>query len=280
MSLDNIDFKEPEALNQEMGEAVMSAMFGDGDPTETDNQEESLATENTEAIETQETEDIPNASIRLDKMKAQRDVERNKAIELERQLSEMRGKLSVLEKSDNAEVSENDPTEYMDDIQKALFNENKALKDTMSKMAKAVEKLQVESTTKNLQEQEDRFLDNNPDLKKNKDEFVDNMLGYLENKPAIKNMFRDGQITLQEIYGMYSSTMPKSKKTSKVSNPDKVFSGASDTGSVNKSDDFENQRIRKQAEKILGNPNSTNKGEAVRFLQKDITDSIISELGI
>lgn len=277
MPMEDIKIKSSDILTQEMGDAVLSSMFGEEQTSQL--QGESKIVGETQPT-TQEQEDIPNASIRLEKMRRQRDEDRQKVSELERKLAEMTGKLSVLEKSDDSEDSGVDPTEYMDDTQRFLYNENQQLKETISKLTHVVQGIQTDSSKKKLEDQENRFFDNNPQLKENREQFVEDMLGYLKDKPSIKEMLKNGEVSLSEVYGMYSASRPQSTKTSQVSNPDRVFSGSSEPAPVGKAQSAEFEAARKKARQILHDPDSTNKKQAVEFLQKDITNDIISQLDI
>jgi len=273
MSLEDIEIKNPEALTKEMGEAVFNQLF-EGEPAGEPKPDSAAQLSDDEQLE-----DIPNASIRLDKLKKQRDEERSRAQDLERRLAQMEGKLSVLDKGDSQD-DEVDPTEYMDDTQKFLFNENQQLKDNISKLTDAVQGMQNEGSKKKLEDQESRFFENNPELNKNRDEFVEDMLSYLKDKPSIKSMLKAGEVSLAEVHGMYSASKPKSVKNSQVSNPDKVFSGHSGSLPASKNSNSESQAVRRKAINILNNRDSTNKKEATDFLQKEITEDIISQLDI
>lgn len=274
MSIEDIELKNPDILTQEMGDMVLSSMFGEEE--QGDVQVEQKPSSEAQLGE-QEQEDIPNASIRLEKMRSQRDEERQQRLDLEKRLAQMEGKLSVLDKGESTDDVV-DPTEYMDDTQRLLFNENQQLKETVKKLTDAVQNIQTEGSKKKLEEQENRFFENNPNLGKNREQFVEDMLEYLENKPAVKSMLKNGEVSLGEVYGMYSASKPKSTKTSEVSNPDRVFSGSSEPVQAGKSNSAELELARKKAMSILSSKDSTNKKQAVDFLQKDITDSILSQL--
>lgn len=272
MSTDSVELKDPESLTKNMGAEILSAMFGDKFQGELKSKGEAQPLG-------KKQEDIPNASIRLDKMKNQRDEERKLRSELEKRLAQMEGKLSVLEKPKGAE-DEVDPTEYMDDTQRLLYNENQKLKDTISKLTEVVNGIQTEGTKKKLEEQENRFFDNNPKLKENRDQFVKDMLDYLENKPAIKKMLKSGDITLSEVYGMYEGSKPKSTKTTEISDPNLVFSGSSSSVPAGKTEEIDINQARSKASRILNDKESVNKKAAIDFYLKDIVGNITSQLDI
>jgi hypothetical protein len=282
MSLEDIEFKNPAEVTKEMGDAVYADLFGEENqqPTVQDEpkpQDDAQSVEPEASQESELIEDIPNASIRLEKLKKQRDEERQQRADLEKELAEMRGKLSVLENKGN-DADESDPTEYMDETQKFLFNQNKQLKEDMAKLVEVVQKREEEVSSNRLKEEENRFFENNPDLKKNKDEFVEDILGYLGDKPSIKKMLVDGKVSLGEVYGMYSASKPKSVKKTQVSNPDKVFSGHSSSVPANKSQEAETDANLKKAISILHDRESRNKAAAVNVLQKDIEKHIFADI--
>lgn len=225
-----------------------------------------------------EQEEIPNASIRLEKMRKQRDEERAQRSELERQIAEMKGKLSVLDKSGDGESQEADPTEYMDETQQYLYQQNQELKNTIGQLSEAVNSMKVKESKERLAKQETQFLDQHPELKENKDQFVDDMMGYLDGKPEIARMLSGGNLSLNEVYAMYSAGNPKSTKKAEVSNPDAVFSGSSDSVRARQTDKADIELGIKKANKVLTDPNSTNKAEATEYLLDNVVDTIYSQL--
>jgi hypothetical protein len=284
MGLEQLETVNADALNQEISDNLISDLYQEEEAESSsdepssnesvlDSEEQESDTEGSENL----NEDIPNASIRLEKMRSQRDEERQQRFELEKRLAELTGKISVLENSNKDNEDSSDPTEYMSDTEKYLYNQNKGLQENIKMLTDQIEKVAINESTRKLQEEEDRFLESNPDLKKNKDQFVDEMLGYLKDRPQVKQLLADGKIKLAEVYGMYKSTRPSPKKTSKVSDPSKVFSGNSKPTSKGSDDSDVNLR---KALNILHDKHSTNKHEAVGFLQSKITDDIISELDI
>lgn len=222
-------------------------------------------------------ETVPNEAIRLDKMRKQRDEARDQQNQLANQMAELKGKLSVLEKGDVTE-SAPDATEYMDETQKFLFNENKSLKETLGKLTDVVSNIQNEGSKRKLQEQENRFFESNPSLKTNREQFVGDMLDYLETKPSIKSSLKKGEINLSEVYGMYSASKPQSTKTTQVGNPDKIFSGHSESVPSGRPQSSDAAVAHRKAVNILNDRHSTNKGDAAEFLKKEITNNIISLL--
>jgi hypothetical protein len=272
MGIENVEIKNSDQVNQDL-QALGTQMFGD--PTQGEPNVEGEAQPSDQVQE--QTEEMPNASIRLDKMRKQRDEERTARSDLEKRLAQMEGKLSVLDKSNDVE-SEADPTDYMDDTQKFLYNENKSLKETIGKLTNVVEGIQTDGSKQRLQEQEDRFFDNNPNLKANKDQFVDDMLDYLKAKPNIKKMLKNGEVNLSEVYGMYNASNPQSTKTARVSDPDKIFSGHSEGVPSGKPQAADVAVQHRKAMQILHDRDSTNKGQAVDFLRQEITNNIISQL--
>jgi len=276
MALEDIEIKNSAEVVKEMGEVVFDQLFGDEQPREQKQFDEAQSSHQ------EVPEDIPNASIRLDKMRQQRDDERQQRHEIEKRMAQMEGKMSVLDKGNDGEEAV-DPTEYMDDTQKFLFNENKGLKDNISKLTNVVQGIQTEGSKKKLEAQENVFFENNPHLnvtKEKRAEFVDDMLIYLKDKPSIKSSLKSGEIKLSEVYGMYTASKPKSVKTSQVSNPDIVFSGHSDSVPVDKTQDGEFQVARRKALSILHDKDSTNKKNAADFLKNEITQDIVSQLEI
>lgn len=280
MSANDVEFKDPEALTQEMGEAIFTEMFGEdhGFKGEPKLQSEAQPVEQNENIQPSDDKEVPNAQIRLDKMRQQRDEERSQRAELEKRLAQMEGKLSVLDKKDDSDNA--DPFDYMDETQQFLYKQNQELKDTVEKLANSVQGMKEEGSRAKLTEQENQFFENNPELKDNRDKFVNDMLDYLDDKPGIKKMLRDGELKLSEVYGMYTANNPKSVKQSQVSDPDKVFSGSSNAVSAGKTSELDQDVAYKKALQILHTKDSTNKKQATDFIGDKITQDIISQLEI
>lgn len=218
------------------------------------------------------SEEVPNFQIRIDKMRNQRDKERENNLELQKKIAQLEGKLSVLNQEEDNDV---DPTEYMDDAQKFLYNENKELKNQLSEISKKLNNIDINENKKNLKDQENRFFENNPELKENREKVVNELLDYLEERPKIKSMLRDGELTVNEVYGIYKSNNPNSTKTSQVNDPKKVFSGHSDSVPLSKTD-VDDRYV--QSLNILRGNKSGDKEQAVADVQNVLIDDIISQI--
>ena len=277
MPIEDIEIKAPEILTQEMGESVFNEMFDQRQP-EFQNQDADLGvSESLNQVE----DDIPNASIRLEKMKKQRDDATKEMQTLKEQFAELKGQISAFKdfNNNNGDIDpEVDPTEYMDDVQKLNYTENQKIKEQVKQLTDVIQGIQTDKTKDKIQKQEDNFFDSKPELKAKKDEVVGELLDYLQDKPSIKAMIKDGSVTLNEVYGMYSASKPQSTKRSQVSNPDKIFSGHSEPVQANRDQVSENDVNRKKALSILRNKESMNKSDAVNYLKDTITSDLISQL--
>ena len=240
---------------------VLNGLFGGNIPVQGQSVEQSEATE------------LPNASIRLDKMRDQRDEARHKISELEKQLAEKDGKLSVLEQND----VEDDPTEYMTDNEKLMFEHSRELDEKINKIVDVVNSMQTENSRKKLDDQEANFFNNNPQLKQQKEVVVKELLDYVNTKPYLKEGLRSGQINIDEAYGAYQASNPSPKIQTQVKNPEQVFSGGSQALPTSP-DLLDMNVVRNKATAILRDKHSTNKAQAVDVLHKDITQNIISML--
>ena len=222
--------------------------------------------------------DMPNSKIRLDKMRDQRDNARKNNNDLANRLSELKGKLSVHEDKDKSDDNDTDPTEYMDDSTKVIYEQNKNIKSEIAELMSTVSKMKQGESVKNLEEQENRFFDNKPELKDKRQEVVDDLLNYLKEKPKMKEMLLDKQLTINQVYASLSASRPSSLKQSEVSNPGAVFSGQSNSApsALEVSQKESNHR---KALSILKDKTSVNKREATEFLQSGIVDDIIGALG-
>lgn len=275
MSLEDIEIKAPGA---EMGAAVFDGLFGEEQKQDSSQAPvEPKQSGDAQPTDQVQNESIPNEAIRFEKMREQRDAERQARADLEKRLAQAEGKLSVLEPGDSNEDTP-EPTEYMSDTEKFLYNESQKLKEMMEKVTGVVDGIQTEGTKTKLQIQEEQFFENNPELKERRQEFINEMLGYLDGKPRVKEMLKAGELSIQEIYGMHKAANPKSTKVSQVSNPEKLFSGHTGSVPVGRAPDAEAAQAKRRASEILHDPNSTNKREAVEFLQKGIVNEIISIL--
>ena len=266
----------------EMGDLIANQMFGEPQEPQQEAQESNQSIESQdqqiEDAQAEQNEDIPNASIRLDKMRKQRDEERTRARELERKIAEMEGKLSVLDKNENTE-QQVDPTQMMDDTEKYLYEKVQGMEGVISKLAKLTEDLSVDKERGRIKEQEERFFESNPELKERREQYVEEVLDYLEDKPALKDMLRKGQVSLGEINGMYQATKSRSKPKKEVANP-AVFSGHSQSVPKGNDTDTSGGVEYRKAVNILRDKNSRNKAQAVDFLGKQVTQDILQQIGL
>jgi len=277
MPIEDIEIKAPEILTQEMGESVFNEMFDQKQPGVKNQDADLGVSESLNQVE----DDIPNASIRLEKMKKQRDDATQEMQALKEQFAELKGQISAFKdlNNNNGDIdTEVDPTEYMDDVQKLNYTETQNLKEQVKQLTDVIQGIQTDKTKDKIQKQEDNFFDSKPELKAKKDEVVGELLDYLKDKPSIKAMIKEGSVTLNEVYGMYSASKPQSTKTSQVSNPDKFFSGHSEPVQSNRDQVSENDVNRKKALRILRNKESMNKSDAVNYLKDTITSDLISQL--
>jgi hypothetical protein len=152
------------------------------------------------------------------------------------------------------------------------------LKNTINKLTEVVQGIQEKGSKTKLQKQEESFFESNPDLKQNKEEFIEDLLGYLNEKPTVKKMLKNGEMNLFEVYGMYKAGNPKSSKTTQVSNPDRLFSGHSKSVPVSRTQDSNSELASKKALQILRDRDSTNKGQAAKHIQNQIVGDILSFL--
>lgn len=275
MPLEDIEIKDPAVLSKEMGESIFKEIFPDR-AIESQDGEQKMQGDAQPVDQIQE--DVPNFQIRLDKMRDQRDNSKKELDLMKQHFSEMKGKVSVLEKKDDDEIV--NPTEYMDDTQKYLYGQNQQMQKTIESLVGVVKGMKTGESERDLQDQENRFFDNKPELKEGRQKIVDSVLDYLSDKPEIKEMMRNKKLNLTQVYAMYSSDNPKSVKKTSVSNPDTIFSGHSQSIPAGKAESAESDLVRKKAIQILNDPNSTNKKQATQALNEQISQSIISELGL
>ena len=252
----------------ELTSIVTEGMFGDGNPKENP--------QPTEQETKEQTEDIPNAQVRLDKMRSQRDSERAKTTELERKLAEAEGKISVLDR-DKTDDDQVDPTEYMSDTEKAMFERNQLLEKQIEKLANAVQGIQTDNTKRHLDDQEAQFFDRHPELKDNQKEVAEEMVEYLKDQPKFVEMLKAGTMNLDQAYALYKVSNPQSTTKSQVANPDAVFTGSTESAAPAQESVLDMQSAMKKARNVLHDPNSTNKAQASDVLLQGITQDIISQ---
>jgi len=278
MALEDIEIKNADDVETGIKSLISEGLFGDlsaqSDSEEVVEQkvsDEAQSENNTE--EEKEDSDIPNASIRLDKMRKQRDDDRDKVSALENQLSELKGMLNVMNNKEEESVDE-DPTQYMDETQKSLYEKHEILTKKYAELEKSVGKIETDKVQESLLKEENLFFDNNPNLKAKQQELVDGMYVYLKAKPDIAQLLADRKLTVNEIYGMYEASRPKSSTKTQVKSPDKVFSGHSGSVPSEKTVDMANNR--KKALSILNDPNSTNKADAVNYGINSFAENLLS----
>tara|TARA_R110000787_G_scaffold272740_1_gene380256 strand:+ start:5128 stop:5946 length:819 start_codon:yes stop_codon:yes gene_type:complete len=259
MPLEDREMKNVEVVDADITSLIAEGLFGElGAQSESKEQTELKVPDEAQSENTEEDADLPNAGIRLEKMKAQRDSDRAELSELKLQMAEFKGMISATKKED---IAEEDPTEYMDETQKALYNQHIALEKKYNELQESVGQFKIDKVRDTISKDENSFFDNNPDLQPTRQELVADMLTYLNDKPEITQLFRDQKVTMKEVHGMYQASKPKSTTKSEVKNPDKLFSGHSKSVPSEKivNEISNNRKILS----ILNDKNSTNKADAV-----------------
>lgn len=265
-------------IKTKSAEQILDSLVEEQTLGDTKSEEKDVAQETVEQNQSTEssTDDIPNAQIRLDKMKNQRDKAQQEKAELEKKLANFEGKLSVLEKRD-PDVEEFDPTEHMDETQAFLYNQNKELKEKLETLNQNMTEFKNNKLQETQIQEEKRFFEMNPELQGKKEELISDLKDYLSNKPQVSESLVNNEITIGEVYGMYTASKPRANKKSVVKNPDKVFSGHSNSIPSNKVDSSSKENIAK-ANRILADKHSTNKASAVDFLGNQMAEEILSSL--
>jgi len=280
MGIEDVTIPTQEDVLNQMGDAIMADLFGEqvqaNPEVVPDNvqqpQEQEAQSENV-------VEDIPNASIRLDKMKAQRDEERQRVLELEKKLARMEGQMEATKPQETTE-SDVDPTEYMSDVEKELYLKNKALQEQVDLLAKGFSSIEQQKKEESLTKQENQFFENNPELKERREDVVNEVLDYLKDKPEIKTLLRDSKLNISEIYGMVMASKPQSTKVVQKNDPSKVFSNHDSSVASGAADQLDSNHEMKKAIGILRDRESTNKAQAANFMLDAITKDISSSLGL
>lgn len=283
MGIDDIEIPDEGTLTQDMGEYFNNVMFGEGNPLQEKAPEQTQPEAEPQGQTSDEVEpqtEEPNREIRLDKLKGQRDEARDQLIKEREARARLEGELAALkqQKETEADTDTVDETEYMTDGERLAYNKARELESVVSKLTDVIETMQKDKNKESLQKQEDAFFELNPDLSKQKDEVVGNLVKYLEDKPELKKMITTKRLSLQELYGMYKASKPESTVKKEVSDPNKVFSGK--TSSAPPAGDKDVKVLLDKAASILGNPDSENKADAVKVLQDSIVADITSQLTI
>lgn len=279
MGIEDIELRDPGELTQEMGQAVFNEMFGDEQsPPPEQNQQETVEFNN----EAQESQPEPeNAQIRLDKFKSQRDEARQELLQTKEALAKLQGTVEAMQnmtKTEVKSVEEVDPTEYMDEADRLNYQKIQGLESTVQKLTEVIQNLQTGETARKLDAQEENFFKERPELQAKREEITDNLLDYLKDKPFFKDALKSGAMNLGEVYGAYQAANPQSTKRAQVSNPNNVFSGSSQPAPASQPKALDANQDYKKALNILHNPDSMNKRQAVKFLESQITNDIISQL--
>jgi hypothetical protein len=224
------------------------------------------------------SEDPPNAQIRIDKMREQRDEARTNENAMRERIAKLEGITETMQKTQEQSAEpEPDPTEYMSDTELILHNQQKTILDNMAKLSAAVTGINTTQKEDQISKEEDNFFKSNPELKDEKKEVTDSILDYLKDKPEIKKMLLSKQISLNEIYGMVTAKNPPSQVRTEVVKP-AGFSGQTGSGSPASVDVEDSQKGVKSALNVLRNPDSFNKKDATEFLLGNIADDILKSM--
>lgn len=216
-----------------------------------------------------------NYEIRLEKFKKQRDEQMAKNQELESRIAHLQGQIETVLKL--GQQPEQDPTEMMDDVQKALYLELQKAKQDQAKMAEMLASVENRARQQEYTTREDMFFKSNPqyDTEDKKQEARDTMIEYAKANPKVGKLLLDGEISLNEVHTLAlikSGKLPNLQ--SKAQDSTKVFgNGKTEQPSSNvASEGISNVE---KAIKILRNKESTNKGEASNVLIDSFADSVI-----
>lgn len=256
--------QQPGNLSQAVQDDVLRALYGDD---QNDN-EPKPPPEDPPKV------DKDNLQLRLDKMRKQRDESRVKSSELEKKVAELSGKLDILTSNQQQE----EPPEFLTDADRLAYESAQEQNSKINELIDIVNELKGENSKNNLQRQEDAFFERNPELVENRQEVVEDVLEYLNSKPALKAGLRDGSMSLNEIYGAMSSSMPSPKTKVEVKDANSTFTGSSESfgKTVN---DVSQDNLLKKAFNVLSDRESTNKAVAAKAINSALVDDIIKQLG-
>ncbi len=276
MAIEDIQLKDPEVATKEMTDNMFDSLFGaEGDSREAKSQGEPQP--ETQEPKAKEESSEPNVDIRLKKFKEQRDQERAENQRLKEELARLKGREEVLTKKDDAD--EVDPTEYMSDTEKALYERNQELTNTVKQLADVVNGIKKNESQQKIQNDEDSFFESHPELKEKREQVTEELLEFLQEKPELKKLVVNRSVNINQVYAMMEAGKPKELKKRPTNEP-AAFSGSTKTAPSGSDVASDLDTQLKKASEILSNPESTNKREAAEFLGNTITEDIISQLEI
>tara|TARA_R100000306_G_scaffold61395_2_gene63799 strand:- start:489 stop:1268 length:780 start_codon:yes stop_codon:yes gene_type:complete len=202
--------------------------------------------------------DMPNGQIRYDKAKKQLQQERTERLELEKQVARLEGKMEATQPGKEKE----DPTEYMSDSEKFLYQQNLAMKDAMEKILPVINNLSKSNTMTGLEKSENIFFEDNPQLKARKPEVIQEVAEFLTENPQFKSMLSAKQISFDQLWGAVQATNKSTKRVT-TDDPGNYFSG-------NRSKPSSRSVVAQEdnlaaAMKTITDPKADNKAEAMDY---------------
>lgn len=146
---------------------------------------------------------VPNASIRLEKLKRQRD-----QVKLDN--ARLQGELDALRRGQQS--PQQDELENLTPEQRRIMQ-----------LEAEVEKQKADRKIQRVDANERDFFSRNPELASQKEEVVEELGGYFRSKPSQWNAVLNGEITIDEAWAAYQATLSKPRRNAQ--NPDSVFGG-------------------------------------------------------
>lgn len=222
-------------------------------------------------------EDLPNGKIRLEKMKKQRDEAKIELDALKYEKARLEGELSVLKKPAGSEESE-DPTTFMTETEKKIFNELNETKSEVARLKAEAENRSKNESINDLSKSEEAFFNNNPELQKKRDEVVEEISDFLKDNKDLAKQVIAKKLSINQVWAMINADKAENQATTtrKVQNPDVLASGGRRDSTAVKSEVREDEDAYSTAVKIAQDRDSRNKAEAAKILNSVITRDIIS----
>jgi hypothetical protein len=210
--------------------------------------------------------DLPNGKIRYEKLKEQSSEKDSTISDLQLEVARLKGQNEVLDRPETTE--EEDPTQYMSDEEKKDHQRDQEVDSLRAE----IRDLQKSNIKKSLQEKDNAFYANHPDLEKTRSEHSKQMLAFIRSKPGTAKDVYDGVTSLEQIHLMMGGG-----KSEVVQDPAEVFGTTKGSPAPARTTSKTKDKV-KSANDVLSDPNSMNKKAAVQDIENDIVDELFDML--
>ena len=225
-------------------------------------------------------QDDKNVEFRIKKHREERDEARNQNQLLREQLAKATGVIETTSKFYSADNPEVDPTEDMTETEKMLYSQNLQLKEELKGLTDDFKGVKNNAISNEFKSREDVFwknvdgVVNTPEKKAEAKELIK---GYLKDRPLIVDDVITGKISLKDVFEASTIGTDMAIVNNAKQDGSKFFGkGTEETPAPREEQAQANDWDT--AKSILKNPDSENKGQAVKAGVGEIADDILKSM--